>query len=160
MKKWVIIGLVTFLLFITGLFVYFINEAIQAGSNVDENYINVAIKQTPLVEINKAEHYYGTEHLIILFGKDEAEEEMVVWINEDLSMLRHAWLKESVGKEKIAQLVLANYDVEKEIHIIPGIENDFFVWEALYRTKQGEYLYTYFDFFTGELLRSIKLKSH
>lgn len=160
MKKWLFIGLSVIVVYVTVIFVYFVHDTVTASRMVNDDYIKAGLSKTPLVQITSTEHYYGTEPLVILFGLDEHDEEMVVWMKENLSLIRHAWLKDGVRKEQIAATVTANYDVKKEIHIVPGIESNLFIWEAIYITTSGEYLYIYYDFFSGDLLRSIKLKNH
>lgn len=160
MKKWLFVGLAVLIVFVMSIFVYLIHDTVSASRTVHNEFIKAGLSKTPIVQITNAEHYYGTEPLIILFGLDERDEELVVWMKEDLSFIRHAWLKNGVSQDQIAATVVSNYDVRKEIHIVPGIENDIYIWEAIYLTTSGEYLYTYYDFFSGDLLRSIKLKRH
>lgn len=158
MNKWLWSGIAFIILSMVVVSVYVVNTAIDAGHDVAETYYEVGRTKTPLIEITDARHYFGTEHLIILFGKDEYEEEIVVWMSEDLSFLRHAWLKQGYNEKQIEEKVFATFGNLKKVHITPGVENDVFLWEAVYITESGEYLYVYFDFFSGDLLRSITLR--
>ncbi len=160
MNKWLLIGIVIFIVCLISISVYVINASVDYGNIVNDRYYEVGRTKTPLIEITDAKHYYGTEHLIILYGKDEYEEDMVVWMSEDLSFLRHAWLNQGFREELIEEKVKERYGSLKKVHVTPGVENDLFLWEAVYRTETGEFLYAYYDFFTGELLRSIKMRNH
>lgn len=160
MKKWIVYGITILVVFVIILSVYFINQASFAGEYIPERYLEIGRTKTPLVEITAASHYYGTDAYVILFGMDEHDEEMVIWMKDDLTFLRHAWLKEAIHKEAVDQKVRSEYNVKKKIKITPGVESDIFLWEAIYTTDDGEYLYAYYDFFSGDLLRSIKLRNH
>lgn len=158
MKKWIFISIAVMILLFAGVSVYVISEAVGSGRMVDPALIQKGLDNTPLEKVTLAEQYYGTEPLIILFGKDEKDQDMVVWMKENGQIVFYAWQKYGVTREEIAEKVSKEYEMDHKIHITPGIENDFYLWEALYKTKDGEFQYFYFDFFTGELLRSIKLK--
>ncbi len=160
MKRWLIIGLTIFIILTISLSVYVVKDTVNANRTVNDIYVKTGLTKTPLVQISSIEHYFGTEHLIIFFGQDEYEDEVIVWMKEDLSWIRHARLKDGIVREQIASLVKSTFDVKKEIHILPGMENELFIWEAVYQTINDEYLYAYYDFFTGDLLRSIKLRNH
>jgi uncharacterized protein YpmB len=159
MKKWILIGSSLVLLIMIVLGVNLITGAVRAGESVDQNIILKGIKGTPLTMVTKAEHYFGTEPLIILFGKDRKGQEMVVWMREDGKILHYDWQKNGITDKEVLQLIKENDSVGRLIHIVPGIENGIYLWEALFRTEEGHYQYVYYDFKTGTFLRSIKLKN-
>lgn len=159
MKKWIIIGSSLFLFIMIILGVNLITSAVRAGESVDQNLILKGIKGTPLTTVTKAQYYFGTEPLIILFGKDRIGQEMVVWMREDGTILHYDWQKNGITESVVLQLIKENHSVGRLIHIVPGIENGIYLWEALFRTKEGHYQYLYYDFNTGTFLRSIKLKN-
>lgn len=159
MNKWIIVGVLVILLVMTSISVFVIHSAVVKGEDVPHDYIEAGLHYSPLTEITEAKHYFGTEHYVVLFGKDVEGEDIVVWISEDLSILRHAWMNQAYNQEQLYQQIDRMYNPQSEIRITPGIENDLFLWEVIFQNSRGEFTYLYFDFFSGDLLRSITLKN-
>lgn len=116
-----------------------------------------AIDATPLVKVTRTEHYYGTDPLVLLYGPDRGGEEMVVFMTEEGKVLHYDWPKKAYPPVKIDQWVRERYPGSMRLHLVPGIEHGIPLWEGLYKTKEGKYLYVYFRLHDGTFLRSIAL---
>lgn len=158
MNKWIITGVLLSLITLVTVFVIVIHSAVDQGEEVSSLYIETGLNYSPLTVVTDAKHYFGTEHYVILFGKDEHGEDLVLWMSEDLSFLRHTWLSQAYNPEQLLQQVKSVYKPITEIDLTPGIENNLFLWEAKFQNANGEFTYLYYDFFNGDLLRSITLK--
>lgn len=159
MNKWIIFGVLFVLLTLGAAIIFVIHTAVDQGEEIPSLYIETGLNYSPLREVTDAKHYFGTGHYIILFGKDEQGEDLVVWMSEDLSFLRHAWLNQAISKEELLKHIKSVYNPQTEVNFTPGIENDLFLWEATFQNDRGEFTYLYYDFFNGKLLRSITLKN-
>ncbi|WP_028986729.1 hypothetical protein [Thermicanus aegyptius] len=157
MRIW--IGMVGFLLLLLLLFTVtqWIQSVVYTGETVPESLLQAGLAASPLVKITGTDHYYGTEPLVLLYGIDRGGKEMVVFMDEKGKMLHYDWLEKSFSRDKIDQWIKERYPESRKIHIVPGLENGIYLWEALYQTKEGKYLYVYFRFREGTFLRSIAL---
>lgn len=145
------------LIFGMAIYVQVIETAVTQGESLSPSFIHTAIQTTPLEKVTKTESYHGSQSLILLYGIGRGGEEMVVFMDEAGKVLHYDWPKKAFPPEKIDQWVEARYPGSAKIHLVPGMERGIYLWEGLYKTKEGHFLYVYFRFNDGAFLRSIAL---
>ncbi|MFB7140871.1 MULTISPECIES: DUF5590 domain-containing protein [unclassified Bacillus (in: firmicutes)] len=150
MKKWlVILGLSIILL---SLFLVSTYQSATSKVNDDKkNAEELVVKQGYLKTVQHSDYYHGKEQAIVVSGKDNANNEMIAWIQDGNVITRKK--SEGLTQKQIIDKVV-NERSPKKIHKVKlGIENKIPLWEVVYIDQNGRYNFYYAAFENGELLK-------
>lgn len=155
MKKWTIIIGIIFLILILQLSLLYRNFKENEVTHA-EQAVDIARSEINFTSIESVEYYPGDDGHHVIIGENSKGEKTIVWVHED-----HLWqerLSEGVSRERISSQ-LSNVQIKR---LMPGMLTTDDgekrpIWDAYYVTAEGEQLYEYFDFFTGESIKKIKL---
>lgn len=150
MKKWLIIlglGIIFILLFIISTYQSSISPLTKEKKLAEE----LAISEGYLKNVATSDYYHGKEDAIVLIGKDDINEEMIAWVQDEDIIVRKK--SEGLTKTEVIDKVISERN-PKEIHKVKlGIENKIPLWEVVYIDNQGRFNYYYAAFENGELLK-------
>jgi uncharacterized protein YpmB len=118
---------------------------------------DIALSKTVLTSIMDADHFSGEEQYFIFKGKDVLDQEAWVWISEN-GETHTEYVHNNATREKIKKAALKEDPNADILRIVPGKIGQTWAWEVFYKNPEEQrYIYLYFDFKTGELLRSYRL---
>jgi uncharacterized protein YpmB len=156
MKKTLILLSISFLVVVTlgyQFYLYVENDYETELSHAKE----IALSKTILTRISESNHFSGEHHYFVFKGKDVLDQEAWVWISED-DEAHTEYAENGITREKAVEASLredANADI---LRVVPGKLGNNWVWEVFYKhSEEDRFIYMYFDFKTGELLRTYKL---
>lgn len=117
-----------------------------------------ALAETELVSSMRVEAFSYEESYMIVFGHDQDNREMIVWVGEE--ELHAAYADQGVHKN-LLRVRLLEQDPQAEIlRSTPGKYNGEWVWEVHYRSgdEAGKRTYyAYYRFSDGELLQRLAM---
>lgn len=118
---------------------------------------DIAFSKTNLVQIEGSYSFSGEEHYFVFKGIDQQNQGIWVWVTTE-GETHTEYAKDNADQNEIKQAAL-EHDPEAEImRIIPGKLGNTWAWEVFYKKPNDDrYYYLYFDFKTGDLLRSYRL---
>ncbi|GAA3405067.1 DUF5590 domain-containing protein [Paenibacillus hodogayensis] len=122
----------------------------------EEWALEAAAKQTVtettyMKTVDRVESFVGEKPYIIVFGQDPDGNKAIAWVNDGNAHMQYA--STGVSEDDVRGVVeQANPDNEV-LRIVPGVLNDNYVWEALYKRKEEDdrirYYYGYYRFDNG-----------
>jgi uncharacterized protein YpmB len=169
MKKFVWTGLAVVTVLVSGA-LFLLRELTYAQMPDLETAAQTALNQSALVRIESAVPYTGGPFCYVLFGQDKLGRAMMVFATKE-KVLGFEYRDKGLTSEKAEQFARQNSGYTKIQHITPGIidssmKNSFadkaagkFVWEIYGTNSQGQLVYTYLDFYTGNVIGSFSLKN-
>jgi uncharacterized protein YpmB len=136
-----------------------INTHTVLTKNIKEKEMIPLIQEFNLKVINDLDYYHGKESYYVMIATDQSGKKRIIWLNQKTKDFRSEWLEQGFLPRNLeAKLTLQSPD-ERIMRIVPGIEENRLIWEATTRNKSGSYSYYLFDFYTGELWRSYKMRN-
>jgi len=120
--------------------------------------------------INDVDYYHGTIAYNIVYGTNEKNEEIIVWVPYDTSNSKFIVKKSNEGwsKEKVKKYVIANENPLKLINIRLGAEvikdhrtnkiETTPLWEVTYIDQENRYTYYFLKFVDGSFVKKYSLK--
>ncbi len=111
-----------------------------------------ALQRTEIKEITEIAEYRGRTNCAVVFGKNAQGTPVIAWLTKDTQFMDT--VAGTVPKDSVLQTVQANYKDFELQHAVPGIEGKETFWEVVLKGRSGGYLYLYYDFHTGKMLRS------
>jgi uncharacterized protein YpmB len=157
-KKVLWISILVFVILIIGLSLFY--------ASVQKDYFaardraaQMATEELGLKTVTRVEPSYGDEAYQIVFGTDETNRPVVVWVSETNMLVEQA--EGAFTQEDVRNKVLQFEPAAKFLRILPNRIQGVNVWEAFYK-KEGEngdpvYFYMYFRFSDGEYIDTYKL---
>lgn len=153
MKKWVvIIGIVSLVVIWQLLLLYkgFKSAEVQEA----EQALAVAEAETNLGPVHSVEYYPGDRGHHVITGESRSGDGIIIWVQE--GKVWEEQLSDGVSREHIISK-LPNAEIRR---ILPGMITTSNgqkqpIWDVYYISDEGEARYEYFDFFTGESIKTI-----
>jgi uncharacterized protein YpmB len=156
MKK--IFILIGFSLSVMVLFGYQFFHYIDADYKADlRKAKNIALSKTVLTSIADVDHFSGEQDYFIFKGIDVLNQEAWVWISKE-GETHTEYVHSNATLEEIKQATLKEDPGLDILRIVPGKLGQTWAWEVFGKNnKEKRFIYHYFDFKTGDLLRSYRL---
>lgn len=151
MKKALIVSLALILLVGIILLGYFYSvwsdEQRMRDAMIEKAYDNVPA----LEKIEDIDYFTGDKSYYFIFGKDEKEMPLLIWLNED--EIKYIYLVDWVPKEdieKMAKIKAPNATIER---INAGIDkNNKLIYEVLYKEDDGRLGYQFYSLLDGDFI--------
>lgn len=138
--------------------VWFYQSARDGFESAERRAIAAALEQTSLVRVERVAHFAGEKPYGIVFGWNEAEEPVIVWVGEE--SVHEVKASEGLAENDVLALLEARRGPLELIRLTPGVWQDVYVWEAFYKKEEEDgfrYFYDYFRFSDGALLDTYRL---
>lgn len=150
MKNWSlqrwgwVVGLTLVIAFII---VFFYYTTVQRPMwDMRKQAINTALAQTPMEVADRAELSHNELGHVIVFGKDETGQEMIVW-TLDGSEVSWIYANEGMTQEEIEQIWRDANPQAKLIRIVPSWYDETYAWEIYYKKELVEGTRTFYDYY-------------
>ncbi|RKN72433.1 DUF5590 domain-containing protein [Paenibacillus ginsengarvi] len=150
MGKKIMYSLIAVLLLIVVALVFFYRTIHSAEWADRAAAIETVTASTYMRTIDKVENFVGEDSYRIVFGKDGEGKPAIAWVHEgevhmeyETAGVTESWVREQVMKQQ------ENNDI---LRVMPGVLNEAYVWEVLYKRKEDgmdRYYYTYYRFDNG-----------
>ncbi|CAM3397371.1 DUF5590 domain-containing protein [Marinicrinis lubricantis] len=155
MKAWLALGVILLTLVVLGYRTYL--QIFEEPWESEQRAEQIAIRSSDMNQVDNTEIYNGEKSYVIVYGKDEQEDSMIVWVGEEEGDVTARYAKDGIT-ENILEQQLKKSSPEKEIiRIVPGKWEDELVWEVFYKQdeEQGDrHYYDFYRFSDGELLET------
>ncbi|MFF2875662.1 DUF5590 domain-containing protein [Gottfriedia sp. NPDC057991] len=150
MKKWlVILGLSIIFL---SLFLIATYQSSISKLNDDKKHAEeLVLNQGYLKSVEASDYFHGKEQAIVVSGKDDANNEMIAWVQDGEVITRKK--SEGLTQKQIIDKVVSERNPKKIHKVKLGIENKIPLWEVVYIDQDGRYNFYYAAFENGELLK-------
>jgi uncharacterized protein YpmB len=158
LKKWIGYSVLGVVVICAGLYLFY--HAIQRDLWDDEGEaIAKALANSTLIEAERVDKFIGQKTYMIVYGKDESEQDVIVWIGEDEEI--HSEIAASgINANQLKSFVMSRYDKPKILRMTPGKLDQVWVWEVFYELESSgsqRYYYDFYRFKDGEYLRTYRL---
>ncbi len=155
MKKIILIIILIIVIGIGGFSIIYFN-AMSPIKEAKQKAIEIAQRETSLVEVDDFTLYHGQKTYYVLQGKDKKGTNIYVWIPEkDGKIIVHDQADGITAEDAVNKLKGEKHPKEI-ISVRLGMEKDIPLWEIYYRTDGDLINYYYVDFKTGEWLKKIE----
>ncbi|MCB5238704.1 DUF5590 domain-containing protein [Niallia circulans] len=155
MKKWIWIIIVVFLIGLAvSINTYF--KAMKPVKSAREMAEEIAKNETDLKNMDSFQLYNGKESYYILEGKNDDNEDIIVWINEKTHQVTEKRKKDGLTKQEALNILLSKQTPEKVNAVRLGMYDGLPVWEIFSHTDKDSINYHWIDFETGEILLTIE----
>ena len=117
-----------------------------------------AMSETELAAVSKIETFRLAEEYTVIFGQDEDQRELIVWVGENEIHAEYA--SAGVSAQEVAEAVKRKDSGAEILRIVPGKLGGDWVWEVFYKKKQEKgtrHYYDYYRFSDGQLLETYTL---
>lgn len=155
MKKWIWIVIVVFLIGL-GVSINTYVQAMKPVKSAREIAETIAKKETDMKKMDSFQLYNGKESYYILEGKNDDNEEIIVWINENNHQVIQRTKKDGLTKQEALNILLSKQSPEKINDVRLGMYDGLPVWEIYSHTDNDSLNYHWIDFETGEILLTIE----
>ncbi|SHF56121.1 cell wall elongation regulator TseB-like domain-containing protein [Ornithinibacillus halophilus] len=159
--KWssLIIILLAILLLILGIYLY--REMIDNKSNGFSDAENRALQETKLTDVEKVERFHGKESYYIVFGNDESNNKLVVFVpikNREKELLQ-LQEDEIISETTIIENWKSDCSSCELIKVVPGVVDEKALWELTYKDHKDNYFIEYRSIYDGKQLELLRLKN-
>ncbi|WP_096200901.1 cell wall elongation regulator TseB-like domain-containing protein [Bacillus sp. FJAT-45350] len=158
MKKWFILGSLILLLAIIGLTSYFYIIVRAPLVESQEELVQFAHENTEISIVNDVKHYFGSDAYTVIFGMNEEEENIIVWIREDREKIVTKKVDDGWSKEQVIQFANEQLPLDKLVSIRLGVERELPVYEIAYIDNEDRYAYHYITFDNGTFVKRYSLR--
>jgi uncharacterized protein YpmB len=132
---------------------------------VDQDYSDelrqaeeMALSQSVLTRVDEANHFAGEESFFVFQGPDALNQLALVWVSLHTNEIHTEYAADGVTKEEVLKKVYSEHPQSKLQRIVPGKLGSDWVWEVFFLSlEEDRYVYQYYDFYSGKLLRTYKL---
>lgn len=155
MKKWVWIVIVVFLIGL-GVSINTYVQAMKPVKSAREIAETIAKKETDMKKMDSFQLYNGKESYYILEGKNDNNEDIIVWINKENHQVTQRMKKDGLTKQEALNILLSKQSPEKINAVRLGMYDELPVWEIYSHTDKDSLNYHWIDFETGEILLTIE----
>lgn len=169
MKKWLyIIPLLMIIIIWQASYIY--HESMSFQKNDEKKAIAFAEKNIKVLSsITDTEYYHGRLAYTILYGTNEQNEDLIVWVPDSKKgKLITKKASEGWSKEKVKKYVIANQNPLKLIDVRLGAEvmkdnrtnrtETTPLWEVTYIDQEKRYTYYFMKFEDGSFVKRYSLK--
>jgi len=118
--------------------------------------IEIAQKETELVEVDDFTLYHGQKTYYILDGKDKEGTSIYVWIPEKDGKIIVRKQADGITKQEAINKLNEEKNPKEIVSVRLGMLKDFPIWEIYYRSDGDLINYYYVDFKTGDWLKKIE----
>lgn len=128
-------------------------ERLEAKSTVTSS--------TYMRTVDRVERFVGEKPYMIVFGQDEEGKEAIAWVNEGKAHMKYA--STGISAEDAQRKVEQNNADNEVLRVLPGVLNETYLWEVLYKRKDEEgnrYYYSYYRFDNGEEIDTWRMSRH
>lgn len=157
MKKWLLITAALAVL-IAAAAVWFYQSARSGFETAEQQAVEIALAHSSLAIVDQVAHYAGDAPYVIVFGRDEAEEPLIVWVGGGEVHERKA--ADGIAESRLRELLEEQSGPVEPIRLTPGVWNGQLVWEAFYKKEETDgfhYYYDYYRFSDGTWLDTYRL---
>lgn len=124
----------------------------------EEWALDAAAKQTVtestyIQKVNRVENFVGDVPYRIVFGEDADGKPAIAWVSDGSVHMEYA--SAGVSEADVREAVMKEHADNDILRVLPGVLNETYVWEALYKRKDEEgirYYYGYYRFDNGALI--------
>ena len=154
--KKILIGFIILFLVGVGIFskVYF--SSMKPVNAAEKKAVSLAKEKVKLSEVEDFHVYNGTETVHVIEGRNEQDEEIIVWIPEKSKKVFVDKKKNGITKQDAIDRLLTEKNPKKIISVRLGMEKNIPLWEIYYRSQNNLINYYYVHFNTGEWLKKIE----
>lgn len=118
--------------------------------------MNAAVQSGQLVSTTRAQLYNGTESQVTIFGVNEKDEEVAVFVNETLEgEFPEVKLADGITAEQAIGAVQKEHQVKRVLHVSLGMEEGEPVWEVAFKGDNHKLNYVYVFFENGQWWKRI-----
>ena len=159
LKKWFLLGLIV-ILFIVWQSILIYQTAGDGKKSANNTARNIAMERYPIAHINKVMFYHGSEGYHVIDAKLMDKRHVYIWIPDE-KYGRYVMLPVSYGysKSEILKAFKSHVPYKKIISTRLGMEDGTPVWEMTYIDTDGGYVFSYYDFDTGNsIIEPISIK--
>ena len=115
-----------------------------------------AIESGQVVSVNSVQPYNGTESFMTVFGVDENDEEIVVFVDNSIEDgFKSLKVADGITAKEAIQTVGEELTIGKILHVSLGIEENEPVWEVAFTGENGKLNYVYVFFESGQWWKRI-----
>lgn len=157
MKKWlIVIGIICLVTIGQLLLLYRGFKKVEVTRA--EEALATAHEKVNLSWVQSVEYYPGDGGHHVIVGKDDDGQHIIIWIQDE------KYVKETVSAGKSRKDILSQLPAAEIKRAIPGLMTDLdgkkrAIWDVYYINDEGQRLYEYFDFYTGDKIKTIALSS-
>lgn len=149
--------IVAFMVIITSVLIitilYNANKPLAAAKELATQQV---LQTGQLKAVEKVTVYNGTQSGMTVFGKAPNGEQVAIFVTDDKQeQYEELHLKEGITAKQAADIVKAELEVEKVLHVSLGIESEGPVWEVAFTNKAGKLNYVYVLFENGKWWKRI-----
>ena len=155
MKKWIWIGCFILIIAIV-LCIHTYVQAMKPFNSAKEDAISIAKDQAELKTEENFSLYNGKQTYYIIEGKNDSNEDIIVWINEKTHEVTTKPKKDGITKQEAINILLSEQKPEEINSVRLGMYDGFPVWEIYSHTNNESINYHCIDFQTGEILLTIE----
>lgn len=156
MKKVLVLSFVLIILASLILFGYFYSIWYDEQKTRNMMIQKVHFNVPTLEKIEDIDYFTGDKSYYFVFGKDEKEKDLLIWVNED--EIKYIYLVEWVPKEDIEKKAMAKAPGATIERINAGIDkNNKLIYEVLYKDKDGRLGYQFYSLLDGEFISMYRL---
>lgn len=154
---WSIVGVLSVIIIFA---VWVLSSLVTEGNADKRQAAAMAIEQTDMAEVTKVEAFSGDRSFMVVHGRSEQDEEMLVWLNDEEIHTQYA--SDGVDEERIRSQTVAKHPGIEILRVSPGKLQDVFIWEVFYKQTENraeQYYYDYYQFSDGSLIDTYRLAS-
>jgi len=151
MKKVLVLSL--FLIILAGIITFgYFYSVWSDEQKLRDTMIQKAYRNVPALEkIEDIDFFTGDKSYYFIFGKDEKEKDLLIWLNED--EVKYIYLVDWVTEEEIEKMAKTKAPETTIERINAGIDkNNRLIYEVLYKEKDGRLGYQFYSLLDGEFI--------
>jgi uncharacterized protein YpmB len=151
MKKF-IIGLILVLVVVIWQLTAIYKDVNQRNASIAQKAITEAKKQFNIRHVLSAEEYRGEKSFEVIEAELDNGTKLWIWMPEKGKMAIPVTARVSDGytKQEIEQAFQKNVSYRRLVSVKLGMENTMPVWEITYIDPNGDYVFSYYDFYSGK----------
>ena len=153
-------GIIFVILFISliiyAIFLYMdLNEKRTADFDATSKEI---VQQTPITEVSKIEKFSGEEAYHVVFGKNAADEEKIIFypLDGNEKTLTTIDAKDIVSQTAMLDHWKSDCGQCELINITPALVNNEVLWELIYYDQENRYVFDYRSIYDGSRYEEIR----
>ncbi|WP_249871844.1 cell wall elongation regulator TseB-like domain-containing protein [Oceanobacillus saliphilus] len=140
--------------------VYLYNELYDNKTAGFDETSRQILNQTAITEIGKMDQYNGSESYHILYGKNDENEEKLIFYplegtEKELTTIDRS---EIISEEEILSLWQSQCNGCEFVKINPALENNEPLWEIKYNDMNNRYVMDYVSIYDGSLVEQYRFK--
>lgn len=130
---------------------YHLTSSVVGGREAFQQQVRGWVQErTTIAEIESIDEYRGKESYAVVFGKNEAGTPVIVWLNEEKTVMDRLDL--AVPKENVEEAVRRAYPQAVVTGMVPGLDGELRFWEVTLRDQDGRFHYLHYDLYNGQIL--------